>query len=408
MSSIEAKGKVYYGMHFYPGCAEYAEPDSEPFRVFLNENTIRHMGPSFTGCPVFVYHVNEVEKDIDKLKKKADGWVYESFFNEKDGKHWVRFIVVSKEAEQAIKNGMRLSNCYVAQSYGEGGTWNGISYDKEVLRGEYDHLAIVPNPRYEESIILDTEEFKKYNEDKSIELKRLANDRNNHLGDSRMKFNIFKRAKVENSSDISGMSVELPKSKVEVSLEKLINEADEVELKKDKPKMAVMSHLVEFADEKISVEDLIEKTQNAMDDLEEMKKKNKKSKSKNEDDMDGDDGEDSDDDGFENEEDEEEEEQEKDSDKKDPKEKKMNKKKKKNSKDQDEDEEEEDEDHKHKNRRNNEIEEARRKKELARLKAEKIKNANLSAGGEDFEDSYISTSLSQVNRGKQLLGSGKF
>ena len=29
-----SKGKIFYGMHFYPGVAEYQEPGGEPYRVF--------------------------------------------------------------------------------------------------------------------------------------------------------------------------------------------------------------------------------------------------------------------------------------------------------------------------------------------------------------------------------------
>src|ERR1019366_6532201 len=71
-----AKGTVWYGMHFYPGVAEYRDsPKAEPYRVFLNENTIRNMGPSFAGCPVFVEHVDGVTADVDALRSDMDGLV---------------------------------------------------------------------------------------------------------------------------------------------------------------------------------------------------------------------------------------------------------------------------------------------------------------------------------------------
>lgn len=243
-------------MHFYPGCAEYVEDNQKPYRVFLNDNTIRTMGPSFAGKPVFVLHVDEVEDDLNKLRGEADGWVIESFYNQADGKHWVKFIVCSEKGEQAIKRGMKLSNCYMPKGFGAGGTWNGITYEREITGGEYEHLAIVPNPRYEESIIMSPDKFKAYNDDKLLELKKLAN---NKQGDVKMKLSWFKRQKVENSTELDGMCVILPNSKREVSIEKLINDADSMEMKKDEPKMAHPDHMVEVKGQKMTVNDLMKK-----------------------------------------------------------------------------------------------------------------------------------------------------
>lgn len=252
----EASGSIFYGMHFYPGCAQYAEQSKDPYCVFLNDDTIRSMGPSFAGKPVFVLHVDEVENDLNKLRGEADGWVVESFYNAADGKHWVKFLVCSDKGMQAIKSGMKLSNCYLPKNFGPSGTWNGISYEREITGGEYEHLAIVPNPRYEESIIMTPEKFKQYNDEKLLEIKKLAN---NKEGDGKMKFSWFKRQKVENSTDLDSMCVVLPKSGKEVDISKLINEADEVEMKKAEPKMAHPDHMVEVKGQKMSVNDLMEK-----------------------------------------------------------------------------------------------------------------------------------------------------
>ena len=163
-----SKGTIFYGMHFCPGVAEYSEPGKETYRIFLNEDTIRSMNPSFAGKPVFVDHVDEVDPNVDKLRSEADGWVIESFYNPADGKTWAKFIVVSDRGFRAIKNGFRLSNAYIPTSYGEAGMWNGVEYQKEILAGEYEHLAIVQNPRYEESVILTPENLKNITGTKSL------------------------------------------------------------------------------------------------------------------------------------------------------------------------------------------------------------------------------------------------
>ncbi len=262
-----AKGTLFYGMHMYPGVAEYAEPGKNPYRVFLNEDTIRSMDPSFAGRPVYVQHVDEVTQKIDDLRGEVDGWVSESFYNAADGKHWVKFLVVSEKGLSAIKRGMRLSNCYLPKQSAAGGLWNGVTYAKEITGGEYEHLAIVPNPRYEESVILTPEEFKRYNEDKTVELKRLANAKK----ESPVKFKFFKREKIENSVDIAEMLVLLPKSNREVSIEKLVNEADELEALKGKPRVCNDKDTVKVGETEMTVGELVIKF-NAMCD--EVAKKN--------------------------------------------------------------------------------------------------------------------------------------
>lgn len=262
-----SKGKIYYGMHFYPGVAEYQEPGKDPYRVYLNEDTLRSMDPSFAGRPIFVEHVDEVDTDIDNLRKEADGWVIESFFNSADGKHWVKFIAVSERSERAIRNGFRLSNAYVPSSYGSGGLWNGVTYAKEVTSGEFEHLAIVKNPRYEESVIMTPEEFKKYNEDNVVELKRLSNSK--EKGESNMGLNIFKRTKVENALDLEGMSVVLPKSKKEMTIINLVEEMDKIH---NMHGYANGDHLVKVGENEMSVNELVKKHMAMNDELEGMKK----------------------------------------------------------------------------------------------------------------------------------------
>lgn len=161
--------KIFYGMHFQEGLAEY---ENEKDRLLIRENTIKQMNPTFAGRPVYVNHqtVNE-----DKIQQEADGYVVESFFNKFDGKHWAKFIVVSQKGIEAIQKGWKLSNSYIVKNNAIGGRWHNIEYSSEVIDAEFDHLAIVERPRYEESIILTPEQFKAYNSKKEAELKILQN-----------------------------------------------------------------------------------------------------------------------------------------------------------------------------------------------------------------------------------------
>lgn len=269
MKTSNSKGDIWYGLHAYPGVAQYQEPGKDAYRIFLNENTLREMDRTFEGRPVFVQHVDEVNEDLNTLRAEVDGWVVESFFNPPDGKHWVKFVTASEAAKKAIRNGWRLSNCYVPKSFNSGGLWNGVDYSKEVTSGEYEHLAIVPNPRYEESVIMTPEQFKKYNEDKLSELKRIANEK-----EKEVKFEFFKRKKEKIENDLSEVSVILPKSKKEVLVSHLINQADEIELTKDEPKIANGDHLVDVGGSKMTLNELVEKYDAVCKEVDNMKKAN--------------------------------------------------------------------------------------------------------------------------------------
>lgn len=223
-----SKGEIFYGMHFYPGVAQYDDPE-QSYRVFVNEDTIRKMNPTFAGRPVFVEHVDEVDNDVDTLRNDADGWVIESFYNAADGKTWAKFIIVSDRGLAAVKQGYRLSNAYIPTLAETKATWNGVDYQRVVTGGEFEHLAIVTNPRYDESVIMTPDEFKAYNENLKSELVRLANSKGKKEK-TPMKLNIFRRLKVENSKEVNfdGLVVRLPKSKKDMSLTAIVEEYDKI------------------------------------------------------------------------------------------------------------------------------------------------------------------------------------
>lgn len=373
MKVDNSQGKIFYGMHFYPGVARYEEPGHEPLTVFINEQTIRQMGPSFAARPIFVKHVEEVSDDLDELRGEADGWVVESFFNQADGKNWVKFIVVSDRGLKAINQGYRLSNSYIPQLLDKNGIWNGVPYEKEVIGGEFEHLAIVNNPRYEESVIMTPEEFKAYNDTKTVELKRLSNS-NDKKGEPKMKLNIFKRTKVENSIDLDGMIVELPKSKKELALTKVVEEYDKI---MNMNGYANGDHMVKVGENEMSVNDLVKAHMAACNDLEKLKGAMTEDG--------GEPGKGADDDV--------------DNDDEDVSEGEAEVGDRGGDEHLANEDEEDGEAEKKKDKKNNEL----AKKRLAKEKAARLRNANLR---EDEEAPAIMLPQDKVNRGKQLYGSG--
>jgi hypothetical protein len=258
---------VLYGLHMCEGVAEYAdgqENQGQPYRILIGEECLKNMDQTFAGRPLYVQHVDGV--NLDKLQEEAAGYVVESFYNPLDGKHWAKFIVVSDAGHEAIRAGWKLSNAYLPKSFSGGGKWHNVDYLKEVMIGEYEHLAIVPNPRYEESIILTPEEFKSYNSEKELELRRLANSK----GEKSMSmFNFFKKTKMENASEFETATVVLTTGK-EKTIKQLINEAEEKE--KEDPMKNLMDSKVKVGEDEMSVCDLVEKYNGAMKELSELKK----------------------------------------------------------------------------------------------------------------------------------------
>lgn len=169
--------KVYYARHIKAGPVHYLENGEDKLYVIKDE-ALQKMNASFEGKPVYIKHVDKV--NMDTLKEDANGYVVKSFYNEFDGAWWVQ-IIADDEAQSFIEKGWAVSNAYLPTEYGSGGEYHAIKYDKEVLNGVYEHLAIVDNPRYEESVIMTPDEFKDFNEGRKAELEKLKNSKENKM-----------------------------------------------------------------------------------------------------------------------------------------------------------------------------------------------------------------------------------
>jgi len=241
----------FFGLHMNPGIAEYAQ---KGVTLLLSEKTVKDMNPSFSGCPVFVGHVDAVTLEL--LQSKP-GVVVRSFFNEVDGHNWVEFMVWGEDAISKLKSGYRLSNTYAildSRPPNAGETWHGASFTKEVLKATYTHLAIVNDPRYDESIVLTPEQFKEYCDKKRAELDSVKNQKDKPKEKNRMGLlNFFKEEKVDNSLDIEQIKVTLPKSKKSMTVLDAVNLAD---IYQNMNGYANGDHMVKVGDDEMSVNDL--------------------------------------------------------------------------------------------------------------------------------------------------------
>lgn len=290
--TISSKPERYFALHLSPGLAEYKSPKGEPFKVLVERDAAVEMDTTFEGCPVYVLHEDDV--DVENLKmEEVDGLVAKSFYNKWDGNHWAEFIAITDQAKSAINvNHWKVSNCSITDEAGPGGKWQGSEYRHSIKKGHYEHLAIVPNPRYTQSIVLTPDEFREYNASLEEKLTRLNNSVEDDLNDDKseteedsMKWNFFrvKNEKIENGDELATMSVTLPKSKKVIQIDRLLNEADESEVLRlenaDKPKYANDDDKVKLENgEEMSVKDC-KKAMNAM------KKKNEDAEKEVEDDL---------------------------------------------------------------------------------------------------------------------------
>jgi hypothetical protein len=185
---------MFYCRHMFPGVAGYANED-----ILVDTDTIKLMLPSMVGKPVYVDH-QDVE--LETLEHDADGYVVDAFYNPNDGWAWAKFIVITNAAREVIRRGYSVSNAYRILERGTGGTKHAIDYDSKIEQAEFEHLALVKNPRYEEAKIFTPDQFKKYQAEKKNELEV----RNSKQEDNKMKLAFFKKktqeTEVTNSADL--------------------------------------------------------------------------------------------------------------------------------------------------------------------------------------------------------------
>lgn len=121
--------------------------------ALLKNETINTALTSFAGKPVIIDHAEVSPSNYEKFRK---GNVIACRFNAQDGWYYVDFIVDDDQAIDCIENkGYSVSCAYNVLDVGDGGLYQDIPYDGEITKISFTHLALVTEPRYEESKILD-------------------------------------------------------------------------------------------------------------------------------------------------------------------------------------------------------------------------------------------------------------
>ena len=273
--------EIFYCRHIEKGVTRYEDED-----ILVDDDALGKMNKTFKGKPVRVLHVDEV--DMDRLQEESDGYVIESFYNKYDGWHWAKFICISDAGHNAIAKGWSVSNAYIPTEYAPGGDHHNVPYNRKITDGEYAHLAIVPNPRYERAKIFTEEQFKEYNEEKKRELSEIQNSKKEK--GTMLKFWKNKKEAVEIDPEAR---IQLENGK-EVSIKEMMdvvsnakNEGGEEKKPEEKGEEKInMDMEVEVGDQKMSVKELVNRYQkmskkNEDEEEEEDPEKKNKGKKKN-------------------------------------------------------------------------------------------------------------------------------
>lgn len=141
----DEKGRPFKSRFLQAGLVKY------DFGVcLLQKETIDKFIDTFKGCPVVINHKDNITES-DKV-----GVVQNIWFREQDGWFWCDGVLTDDKAVELVEKGYNVSCQYAITDYSnntENKLHNGNPYDKEILNGLFEHLAIVDNPRYEGAYI---------------------------------------------------------------------------------------------------------------------------------------------------------------------------------------------------------------------------------------------------------------
>lgn len=146
--STGGKGKYFSARILQAGLVKYS------FGVcLLAKEVIDKFIYEFVGCPVIIDHKDVTEENA---KDERVGVISRVWFDQMDGWFWVEGIIFDEKAISLINDGYNVSCQYEISEYANNVTdklHNGNKYDKVILNGKPEHLAIVKNPRYENAMI---------------------------------------------------------------------------------------------------------------------------------------------------------------------------------------------------------------------------------------------------------------
>lgn len=118
--------------------------------IYLSQDALNRAIQTIKGRPVVIKHQ---KVDPSNMQDHAVGYVSDCGFCSDDASFYCNFLVFDDEGKEVIAKDYSVSCAYLPKAFGKGGTWHNTPYDREVTELEFTHLALVPDPRYEDAKI---------------------------------------------------------------------------------------------------------------------------------------------------------------------------------------------------------------------------------------------------------------
>lgn len=117
--------------------------------ILVTQETLQQLSPSMMGVPVVIEHPDHIitEENISTLP--VVGRVADMHYVDYEDTWYAHFVVDDQRGIDLLESGWGVSTAWFGDKYANGGTHNNVGYDRELLEGRYEHLAIVKSPRYE-------------------------------------------------------------------------------------------------------------------------------------------------------------------------------------------------------------------------------------------------------------------
>lgn len=144
----KGKGRKFVSRFIEAGVAHYQEFGD----ILITKETLDKFIHTMVGCPLIINHKEITDKNADKERV---GVISNVWFNDNDGWYYCDGIIWDLQAIDLVKNqGWSVSCTYDFVSDNLEKTHNGKQISMEFIDGEFLHLALVNNPRYERANIV--------------------------------------------------------------------------------------------------------------------------------------------------------------------------------------------------------------------------------------------------------------
>lgn len=128
--------------------------------VYISQETLQKCVRDIKGKPVIIKHQRGINPD--NMQQHAVGYVTGTRFDDFSAGFSCDFVLFDEEAKELISKGWSVSCAYMPKAFGQGGTWHNTAYDREITDLEFTHLALVPDPRYEDAKVYENSREEEY------------------------------------------------------------------------------------------------------------------------------------------------------------------------------------------------------------------------------------------------------